>query len=221
MNNLDLMEIAAKVMMSFVPFLLALSIHEWAHGFVAHLRGDNTAKMMGRLTLNPVAHADPIGTFALPLLALFTGANFFFGWAKPVPVNSRNMKKPNLDMFLVAVAGPLSNLLLSLIGTVLLAFVFWHFRRAGTVYEVFLVTFMRINLFLAIFNLIPIHPLDGGKVLEPFLPASWNMWLEQNQGALNIGLLIFLMLAGGIVFGPVSLIMQMLYEMARNLAMIL
>jgi Zn-dependent protease len=220
MDNLDLMKILADLGIFFVPFLFALCFHEYAHGLVARWRGDNTALMMGRLTMNPLAHADPLGTFVLPIAAIAFHSPFFFGWAKPVPVNERNLKGKN-DMFWVALAGPMSNILLALVGTVLLGVVYAHFRGgpAGDAYVRLLETFLMINMFLAIFNLIPIHPLDGGKVLAPFLPATWNLWLENNQGTLNMALLIFLMLAGRVLAMPVYFASEHLRQLAISLAM--
>ncbi len=217
---MDMLEIGAKLGMFFVPFLFALCFHEFAHGLVAKWRGDNTAQMMGRLTLNPVAHADPLGTWVLPILAIVFNSPFFFGWAKPVPVNERNLKRPRQDMFWVALAGPMSNIFLAFVGMFLLAFVFAKFGGSadGSAYRTLLDTFIMVNLFLAVFNLIPIHPLDGGKVLEPFLPASWNIWLEQNQGTLNMALLIFLLLAGRVLAVPVLILAGFFRQGALNLA---
>lgn len=220
MNNLDLMKILSDVGIYFVPFLFALCFHEYAHGIVARWRGDNTAQMMGRLTMNPISHADPLGTFVLPIAAIAFHSPFFFGWAKPVPVNERNLKGKH-DMFWVALAGPMSNILLAFIGSILLALVYVKFGEQGAdgrAYRQLLTAFLSVNMFLAIFNLIPIHPLDGGKVLAPFLPASWNIWLENNQSTLNMGLLIFLMLAGGVLAMPVHMATGMLIFFARNLA---
>ena len=104
------MEIGYKIGMNFVPFLFALCAHEYAHGLVAKWRGDNTAQALGRLTLNPLAHADPIGTFVLPLAAIIFNVPIFFGWAKPVPVDARQLKNPRTDMFWIALAGPGSNI---------------------------------------------------------------------------------------------------------------
>lgn len=207
---MDFIEIGAKLGMFFVPFLFALCFHEWAHGFVAKLRGDNTAEMMGRLTLNPMAHADPIGTWVLPIAAIVLNSPFFFGWAKPVPVNERNLKRPGRDMFWVALAGPMSNVFLAVVGMIILGLVYGIFRGGsqGTAYVTLLETFLSINLFLAFFNLIPIHPLDGGKIVEPFIPRSWNMWLEQNQGTLNIFLLMFILFAGPVLSIPVHILTQ-------------
>ena len=120
---MDPLEIAVKVGLFFIPFLFALCFHEFAHGFVAKLRGDNTAEIMGRLTMNPLAHVDWVGTVGLPIVSIITGLPLF-GWAKPVPVNPRNLKDPKNDMFWVALAGPLSNILLFLVGLVLKSFAF-------------------------------------------------------------------------------------------------
>lgn len=188
----------------FVPFLFALCFHELAHGLVAKWKGDNTASMMGRLTMNPLPHMDFIGTFLLPVITIVTGSSLFFGWAKPVPVNERNLKNPRVDMFWIALAGPASNVLLAIVATVVL----WlqvHFFAAALDPATFkailnlIVTFISINLFLAVFNLIPVNPLDGGKVLARFLPASLNNKLEENQQIISI-VLFMLLLSGAMRF---------------------
>ncbi|WII71001.1 site-2 protease family protein [Bdellovibrio sp. 22V] len=180
---MDFVEIGAKIGIYFIPFLFALCFHEYAHGWVARRRGDNTAEMMGRLTMNPVAHMDMIGTLILPLVSIVLATPIFFGWAKPVPVNSRNLKNPRVDMFWIALAGPLSNILLAVVGAVLIALVAKYFLTlsyASGLIEI-LKTFIVTNLFLAFFNILPLHPLDGGKVLARFLPAQLNYKLEQNE----------------------------------------
>src|ERR1019366_619208 len=115
MDQFDIVGIGYRLGMNFVPFLFALCFHEFAHGLVAKLRGDNTAERMGRLTLNPMAHADPIGTWILPISAIIFQSGLMFGWPKPVPVDSRNLKSPRKDMFWIALAGPGSNVFLALV----------------------------------------------------------------------------------------------------------
>ncbi|MFZ3229225.1 MAG: site-2 protease family protein [Pseudobdellovibrio sp.] len=192
---MDIVEIGGKLAIFFIPFLFALCFHEYAHGQVAHWLGDDTAEKLGRLTLNPMAHADLIGTFVLPISAIVFGIPLFFGWAKPVPVNTRNLKNVRTDMFWIAIAGPASNILLALISTLVMG-VGIHFNLFGELSKPILTLlqmFVLTNLFLAIFNILPLHPLDGGKVLARFLPASVNYKLEQNQqitGFILLGLMI-------------------------------
>jgi Zn-dependent protease len=188
-----------KVGMFLIPFLLALCIHEYSHGWVASKLGDPTARLMGRLTLNPMAHADIVGTFVLPILALLTGAPFF-GWAKPVPVNPSYMKNQRVGMFWVALAGPASNLILAFIGALLFALAVRFFESAHYARSMiqFSNTFVMINLSLAFFNLLPIHPLDGGKIFSIFLPDRINQKLEEWQSIFGVILLI-LFLSGGLI----------------------
>ena len=195
---MDLQESLVKVVLFFIPFLFSLCFHEFAHGFVAKLRGDNTAEMMGRLTMNPMAHLDWIGTVGLPIIAILFGLPLF-GWAKPVPVNPRNLKSVKNDMFWVALAGPLSNVLLFLVGfttTYLLVHLGGVHLSASGPETKMLYIFLAINLYLALFNMLPLHPLDGGKVLERFLPYRWNNWLETHQYELNMALLVLILIGG-------------------------
>jgi Zn-dependent protease len=205
----------------YVPFLFALCFHELAHGVVAKLRGDNTAELMGRLTLNPMAHADWIGTFALPMMAIIFKIPIFFGWAKPVPVNIRNLKNPRTDMFWIALAGPGSNIFLAILGALVLGFAMRLLGVSGTTQAMvdMMSMFIMINLFLAVFNLIPIHPLDGGKVLARFLPAQINIKLEQNEHILSMVLLV-LVISGAlqVLSAPVRFMHQVLLSVALGIS---
>jgi len=185
-----------NVITFMVPFLFALCFHEFAHGWTAKKFGDNTADVMGRLTLNPMAHIDWVGTIALPIFAILFPPMPLFGWAKPVPVNSRNLDKPRQQMFWIALAGPMSNLLLFVAGLVFYLFLrkqnfFVPSDQMGRIVGMFL----QLNLFLAFFNLLPLHPLDGGKVIARFLPPQWDMWLEE-RGHVTSMILMLLVIFG-------------------------
>lgn len=204
---METQDILVKVAIMFVPFLFSICFHEYAHALVAKWRGDNTAQLMGRLSLNPADHADLIGTYILPLAVIITGAPLFFGWAKPVPVNGRNLKNYKVDMFWIASAGPISNLLLALVGAFGLALMYRYGMEVSNAGLFFtgIKYFVQINLLLAFFNLIPLHPLDGAKVLARFLPASANRFLEEHQQYSSF-ILLFLFLSGALHFlhGPMT-----------------
>ena len=192
--SMDIMEIGAKLALIFVPFVFALCIHEYAHGLVAKWFGDNTAHAMGRLTLNPLAHADLIGTFVLPIATIIFGIPIFFGWAKPVPVDARQLKNPRTDMFWIALAGPGSNLLMAFIAAGAMGFMMHQIpaMASSVAFAKMLNYFILTNIFLAVFNLIPLHPLDGGKVIARFLPRQWNIWLEENENITGIILMVLI-----------------------------
>ncbi len=202
-QNAGAFEIAYRAMTYFLPFLFALCFHEFAHGWVARMRGDRTAEQQGRLTLNPMAHVDILGTIVLPLLAIVTHLPFF-GWAKPVPVNERNLKNPRVDMFWIAFAGPLSNLFLAFVGAIGLG-AYARLNSAnlmggsegGMEIVNVLKIFIEVNVFLAVFNMIPIYPLDGAKVLARFLPENVNRQIEALAGYSSI-ILLFLLWSGGL-----------------------
>lgn len=171
--------------------LFALSIHEFSHGYVANKLGDPTAKLMGRLTMNPIKHIDPLGLIAMLLV--------HFGWAKPVPVNSRYLKKPRRDMALIAIAGPVSNLISAIVGFIpfWLAVLFIHRAtflsleiKEGIIY--ILENFVYLNIALAIFNLIPIPPLDGSRILDSFLPPKALLLYHKYEDIIRIVLLVLL-----------------------------
>ena len=157
------------------PLIIAIVFHEVSHGLVARRLGDRTAEERGRLSLNPVRHIDPFGTVILPLLLAITHAPIF-GWARPVPVNYRRLRRPRRDMVLVALAGPGMNLLLAIIGAVVLAATLSMSSNADSLTTALLagnaLNFVLINLFLAVFNLLPIPPFDGGHVVQGLLPPS-------------------------------------------------
>lgn len=151
-----------------VPILFAITIHEVAHGWVAAKLGDKTAWMLGRLTLNPFKHIDPIGTIVVPAFLYFT-SGFIFGWAKPVPINYNALRSPKYDMLWVAIAGPVSNFIMAFLWLLLLVFSINASIR-------FLIEMAQvgiyINLLLAVLNLLPLPPLDGGRVMSALLPNS-------------------------------------------------
>jgi Zn-dependent protease len=161
---------------------------------------------------------DVLGTFILPLMAiLYPGAGIFFGWAKPVPVNERNLKNPRVDMFWIALAGPASNLLLAFL-TAVIIFIMGQTIMSTPYYRPtldFLEGFISINLFLAVFNALPLHPLDGGKILARFLPRSANYWLEQREHISSMVLLaLFLFGATSFLIIPVRFLHGLLLTMA-------
>ncbi len=155
-----------------IPLIFAIVFHEISHGWAANAFGDPTAKRLGRLSPNPVRHVDPVGTVVLPLILAASGAPVF-GWAKPVPVVARKMRKPRIHMMLVALAGPGMNLLLALVAAFALALVLpsaGPMQGGAAFLAQNLKNFLVINIFLAVFNLLPIPPFDGGHVVEGLLP---------------------------------------------------
>lgn len=169
-----------------IPFIFAcLTVHECAHGYVAYLLGDTTAKENGRLTLNPLAHIDWLGAAAMLLMG--------FGWAKPVPVNPYRFKKSGArGMVWVSIAGPVSNLIFAFIIVFVYGILFYTIPWVRTNMYIPLIaqSWASLNIGLAVFNLIPIPPLDGSKVLMYFLPYNASAWMEQNQNMLYLGLML-------------------------------
>lgn len=208
MFDFDISQALRLLAIAFVPALLGIILHEVAHGWVAERCGDPTARLMGRLTLNPLPHIDPMGLAVFGLTSL-TGA-FVFGWARPVPVDPRQFRNPARDMMLVALAGPLTNFLLAVLfglgllaAVTLLPFAQW---RGNTIY-IFALSSLQagvvINFGLGWLNLLPIPPLDGSKILAYFLPGQWA-WRYMSLGRYGFVILLVLLATGllGKLLGP-------------------
>lgn len=209
MNALNHVQILAVLVL---PLLFAITVHEAAHGWMASRLGDATAKMLGRVTINPLPHIDPVGTVMVPLTIFFLtatlgGTGFIFGWAKPVPIDGRNLRNGRRDLALVALAGPGANLLMALLwGLVLeaalilyassqwLALPLIYMGAAGVL----------INVILMALNLFPLLPLDGGRVLCALLPPAWARGFSRLE-AYGLPLLLLLLVSGvlGAVLGPI------------------
>ncbi|MCW8915888.1 MAG: site-2 protease family protein [Magnetovibrio sp.] len=193
MFDFDLYQILAVASVWVIPVLLAVTLHEAAHGWVASRLGDHTARMLGRVTFNPFKHVDLFGTILMPaMLLLFSGGQFMFGFAKPVPVNFYNLRNPRRDMILVAAAGPGANLLIATVSALL-----FHVLQYVPEMAVFwvaenLVNLIQINVILAIFNLLPLPPLDGGRIAVGLLPQPFSGMLARLERA-GFGILIFLL----------------------------
>jgi len=187
-------EVSEKLQMflQFLPvFFLSLSVHEWAHAYVAYKRGDPTAKSLGRMTLNPLKHLDWIGSIAMPFISFFTGG-MFIGWAKPVPVRRSNLNNPKIDDILVSIAGPVSNLIIAGIFSV---FIMLLLKPAGGNENIIKVLWLGVtfNVFLFLFNLLPVPPLDGSHIILNLFPDSLYSKLLRSPmiGTLLLFLFIF------------------------------
>ena len=207
---LDL-SLVQKIAIWIVPVLLAITVHEVSHGWVASLLGDKTAFMLGRLTLNPLKHVDPVGTILIPGMLLLLQTGFIFGYAKPVPVTWQNLRNPKRDMALVAVAGPASNLLMAIVWALLIR-VGLLLGDQGLALIYMGVAGISINTILMVLNLLPLPPLDGGRVLTGLLPGPWAYRLSRIE-PYGFFILIALLVTGllGLILWPlISIVMTLL-----------
>ena len=198
---------AVELVLTLAASLIALSVHEFFHAFAAYKLGDSTAKSMGRLSINPIKHLDPFGVLCMVF--------FHFGWAKPVPINSRYFKKPKRDMALVGVAGPASNLIMAIIFAALIKLLFllaqfipltaptWTVTAFAYLYQI-LYLGVFYNIAFAIFNLIPVPPLDGSRIATYFLPQRIYFKIMQYENFIFIGLMVALWF--GVLDGPISFV---------------
>ncbi len=190
------MDLILKILIYAIPIILAVSLHEAAHGWVASLLGDPTAKQLGRLTANPLKHIDPIGTVLVPvIMVLLIGIPF--GWAKPVPVEVRNFDNPMKDMALVALAGPASNFLMAILWTLVLVFSLKVMPQGSfaSLLELMAEVGVVINLVLMTLNLLPVPPLDGGRIVTGILPFKMAVIFVKFE-MIGMGVVIFLLASG-------------------------
>ena len=216
---MDELTLLQRIVVWILPVVFAITVHEVAHGWVAKKYGDNTASLLGRLTLNPIKHIDWVGTIILPGILLMTGTGFIFGWAKPVPVDSRNFKNPRHDMAIVALAGPVSNVLMA-VGWALIARLGVTIGAQTEAISLPLIytgiAGISINLVLAMINLLPIPPLDGSRILTGILPGklAWQYNRLERYGFIILLVLLYTNALGAILAYPMFIVQKMFFSIA-------
>ena len=188
------LNIIQKICAYALPIIFAITVHEAAHGYAARYFGDMTAHYLKRITLNPIKHIDPMGTILLPALTVMLGG-ILFGWAKPVPVNFSNLRNPKKDMMWVALAGPASNLIMAIFWTIILVRINLFPEQAELFLRVMCLAGIQINIILMVLNMLPLPPLDGGRVAVSLLPYPWSGYLAGLE-SYGLIILIFLLLSG-------------------------
>lgn len=192
-----------------LPIIFAITVHEAAHGYAAKYFGDMTAFHLKRISLNPIRHIDPMGTIVLPALLFFLQAGFIFGWAKPVPVNFSNLRNPKKDMLWVALAGPGANLIMAIFWTIIYSNQLFFPNMAQSFIGVMATAGIQINIVLMVLNLLPLPPLDGGRVAVSLLPYPWSGKLAGLE-RYGFFILIFLLATGilGAILSPLIRVSQ-------------
>ena len=211
------LNIIQQVAVWALPVLFAITVHEVAHGWVAKQLGDPTAMMLGRLTLNPLKHIDPVGTILVPLILIMAGG-VIFGWAKPVPVTAENLHHPKRDMALVAAAGPTANLIMALLWALIMKLALM--LPGGLMGLALPLTYMAgagitINVLLMVLNLLPVPPLDGSRVVAGFLPdpLAWKFSRIEQYGLIILLVLMVTGILGKIMWPPVAIVQSLIYRL--------
>lgn len=206
--------IVQKIAVYALPVLFAITVHEAAHGYVAKHFGDLTAEKQGRITLNPLKHIDPIGTILLPILTMMLGG-ILFGWAKPVPVNFANLRNPKKDMLWVAAAGPISNFFMAIFWVMMFNFSNYAPNTAVNFLAIMSMAGISINIVLMVLNLLPMPPLDGGRIAVSLLPMPWAIKLArvERYGFPILIVLMFTGVLGYVIYPIIQMIEQLLYRM--------